>query len=56
MVRRRGRKSKEERIMRKKNNGIRTLVTSAVLLVLVIAGAWTLKARNDCLFNVRTLG
>lgn len=33
--------------MRKKNNGIRTLVTSAVLLVLVIAGAWTLKARNE---------
>ena len=33
--------------MKKKNNGIRTLVTSAVLLVLVIAGAWTLKARNE---------
>lgn len=33
--------------MKKKNQGIRTLVTSAVLLVLVIAGAWTLKARNE---------
>ena len=33
--------------MKKKNNGIRTLVTSAVLLALVIAGAWTLKARNE---------
>ena len=33
--------------MKKKNNGIRTLVTSAVLLALVIVGAWTLKARNE---------
>lgn len=33
--------------MKKKNKGVRTLLTSAVLLVLVIAAAWMLKVRSE---------
>lgn len=38
--------AKEEKFMKKNNRGIRTVFTAGVLLVLVIAAAWTLKHRK----------
>ena len=42
----RQRVAKEEKFMKKNNRGIRTVFTAGVLLVLVIAAAWTLKHRK----------
>ena len=42
----RQRVAKEEKFMKKNNRGIRTVFTTGVLLVLVIAAAWTLKHRK----------
>ena len=33
--------------MRKKNTGLRAIFTSAVLLILVVTAAWTVKARSQ---------